>query len=297
MFRHGRHAKRRRLRISLRILFLVFCVFCLIYPFLEPYRLTISRLEVESEDLSRDVGQLRIVYVTDIHESAFPYYTKSQTDRLIARINTLHADLVILGGDYTDSLDGATEFFTRIRYGKHIQSVYGVFGVLGEHDRDMDDASTTQLRAAMIAAGITPLINDSVQLRIGSSIISVAGLDDVERGWPNLAQTAAKVHGSDFCIFACHNPSILEDLGASTDADSRRGWVDLGLFGHTHGGQLPLLGDLLHLTNGISPEHIRGVRIENRKPMIISCGIGTSVVPMRLFRTPEIHLITVKAAR
>ncbi len=294
---HGKHARHRHLRQALRILAVLLVVACLIYPFWEPYRLHVHRVDMESANLSRDVGQLRIVYLSDIHEDSFPYFTQSRTEALISRVNSLHADLVLLGGDYTNGTDGATDFFNRIRYGKHFQSVYGCFGVLGEHDRDLDDESTTALRAAMVAAGITPLINDSYQLRIGSSTVSIAGVDDVNSGWPDLKSTAAKIHADDFAIVMCHNPQIIPDLSQSTDADGRRNWYDLGLFGHTHGGQLPFLGGLLHLTDDIRPEYHSGIRIENRAPMIVSNGIGTVSIPARLFRMPEILLITVRATR
>ena len=83
---HGKHARHRHLRQALRVLVVLLVVACLIYPFWEPYRLHVHRVDMESANLSRDVGQLRIVYLSDIHEDSFPYFTQSRTEALSFRI-------------------------------------------------------------------------------------------------------------------------------------------------------------------------------------------------------------------
>ena len=289
-----KHAKYQMLRRVIRILAVVILVFILLYPFLEPYRIQVERTSLESDMLSPDVRQLRIVFVSDIHEQGFPFFTSARTIDLVRSINALNPDLILLGGDYATSPESAVLFFGRLAENR-LRANYGIYGVLGEHDRELERESITLLRSAMLAAGVTPLVNDAVSLRVGTSTVTLVGLDDVTRGWPDLAGTAAQVEGGSYTIFLCHNPQIIPSLMQSVNSAGKRNWFQLGLFGHTMGGQIVLLGDVLHLTDSVSAAYAGGWTRENRIPLLISNGIGTVTIPARLFRPPQIHLITVKS--
>lgn len=289
--RQERYRHRRRSGCLMRLLVFLLLLVLLAYPFAEPFMLETESVSLSSADLPQDIGQLRLVYLTDIH--AGPFFSQSRVDDLISSVNRLNADLVLLGGDYANDSDGAIDFFKSL---PRINSRYGVYAVLGNHDRTVPEGNLSLLKAAMVSAGVTPLINDVAGVRIGSSTIYLAGIDDIENGWPDLTSVASQVKQEDYVIFLSHNPGIIPDAHKATDTSGRHMWFDLGLFGHTHGGQIAFVGDLLNISN-VESRYLKGWLVENRTNLLISRGVGTSTLPIRLGNRPQIHLITVKSSK
>lgn len=274
-----------RLAISLVILFV------LSWPLLETFMLETEETTLTSADLPAGIGQLRIVYATDIHKGGL--YTANRVAALISHINACNADIVLLGGDYANDSRGAVEFFQQM---PAIQARYGVYAVLGNHDRTLPEANMTTLRSVMQTAGVTALINTVSRVRIGTNDIYIAGIDDVNNGWPDLKGVASQVSASDYVIFLSHSPAIIPDALKAVDKNGRKDWFDLGLFGHTHGGQIAVLGTMLGI-DGASGLYTKGWFKNNRTDLLVSRGVGTTGVPLRLFCKPQIHLITVNAAK
>ena len=79
------------------------------------------------------------------------------------------------------------------------------------------------------------------------------------------------------------------------DRAGRLGWFDLALFGHTHGGQISFLAPLLDFGSDVEDRYLSGWLQENRVDMLVSNGVGTSVIPARLFCPAQIHYIDVAA--
>ena len=67
---------------------------------------------------------------------------------------------------------------------------------------------------------------------------------------------------------------------------------------HAHGGQfrLPVLGGLIAPGQGIFPEYDSGVFTSGNTKMVVSRGIGNSIIPVRIFNRPELVIITLKSA-
>ena len=285
----GRHERRSPFGCLARIITFLVLVVMLIYPFAEPFMLEVENVTLTSGDLPADIGQLRIVYLSDIHQGAF--FSQSRVDSLVKRINALNADLVLLGGDYAEDSDGAVAFFRSL---PNIHARYGVYAIMGNHDRTVPESNLQTMQTIMIAKGITPVVNDVIPVRIGVSNIYIAGIDDVNTGWPDLAGVAARTRAEDYVIFLSHSPEVIPDAHKCADMNGRRGWFDLGLFGHTHGGQIALIGQYLGIAK-VPAQYEQGWIVENRINMLISRGVGTSVLPVRIGRRPQIHVITVKS--
>ena len=284
----GRHERRSPFGCLARIITFLVLVAMLIYPFAEPFMLEVENVTLTSSDLPADIGQLRIVYLSDIHQGSF--FSQSRVDSLVKRINALNADLVLLGGDYAEDSDGAVAFFRSL---PNIHARYGVYAVMCNHDRTVPESNLQAMQTIMIAKGITPVVNDVIPVRIGVSNIYIAGIDDVNTGWPDLSGVAARTRAEDYVIFLSHSPEVIPDAHKCADMNGRRGWFDLGLFGHTHGGQIALIGQYLGIAK-VPAQYEQGWIVENRINMLISRGVGTSVLPVRIGRRPQIHVITVK---
>jgi len=261
------------------------------YPFFEAYHLNVQKTSLQIDDLPTNLKNLKIVFATDIHESA--RYPQSRVNKLVNTINGLSADLVLLGGDYADSSDDAIAFF------QNVPSIYarlGVYAVLGECDRTAPETNLTLLVKAMTAAGVQPLVNDVARVKVGQTNLYIAGADDILGGQPDLQSIASQVSADDFVIFLGHNPDLLTDALKAVGSDGDNHWFDLALFGHTHGGQITLFGlpMIAELAPSIGTRYLTGWLEENRADILVSNGVGTSFFPARLFAPAQIHLITLK---
>ena len=307
--RRGRHQKKnRRRRFGLFVL-LVFILLLVAYPFIEPKIITVNHIRIndpESKEyrgsgihLPSNMEYLRIVYVSDIHWGH--WFSDWDLGRLVKQINNLYPDIVILGGDYATDFESAVIFFNRLQENR-LRAKLMIYGVLGETDYIGDDINMSRLRDAMKNAGITPLINeaDTVSLisagitndyGIEEGKICVVGVDDVLSGAPDLKSLAysGKVSSSEYVILAAHNPSVIQMAQKQINSE----WFELGLFGHTHGGQVRFLSDLLDLSDEVPERYREGTYQENRSILLISHGVGTSVVPCRFLCFPQINCIDV----
>jgi predicted MPP superfamily phosphohydrolase len=288
---HHRKPRRRKPRLS-RVLLVLLVLALLAYPFFEAYHLTVSKTTLTIADLPANLKGLKIVFLTDIHESA--RFSQARVDSLVNDVNGFSADLVLLGGDYADDGDGALAFFRSL---PAIHARLGVYGVLGECDRESPETDLSSLVKAMSAAGVQPLVNGVAKIKVGQAYVYVAGADDAIAGTPDAASIAAQVTEEDFVIFLGHNPDLLTAALKASGADGNNHWFDMALFGHTHGGQLTFFG--LPLIQQLVPElgnrYLSGWLTENRAEILISDGVGTSFFPARLFAPAQIHLITLKS--
>lgn len=294
--RDGRHAgaydpRSGKTHKVLLVLGLLLLIFLLTWPFIEPYLLEVETITLRSADLPASIGQLRVVYLSDIHLGSG--MTAQRVSDLINRINEMNADLVLLGGDYASDSDGAIEFFRNM---PRIHALYGVYAVPGNHDRTTPESNLNQLRAAMQRVGVTPLINAVVPIRIGTDTIYLTGIDDVNNGHPALQDVAAQVRSEDYVIFLSHSPAVIPEALAAEDRSRNLRWFDLGLFGHTHGGQIGLFGGIVR-DDSVDARYRSGWVRQNRADLLTSRGVGTSVLPVRLFCRPQIHLITINSDR
>jgi len=135
-------------------------------------------------------------------------------------------------------------------------------------------------------ADLIPLVNRCVQVELDGQRVNLAGLDDPERGEPDLDAALAGADPALPTIALCHHPDMLDAVAEHP--------VDLLLTGHSHGGQVRLPGiGPLWLARGCRRYHDR-IHVRGRTTMAISRGVGTTVAPLRLMTPPEFSLIRLR---
>ena len=153
---------------------------------------------------------------------------------------------------------------------------------------DLDD-----LAGVYRAAGGRLLVNHSVVHRARGRSIHLTGLDDLVGGRPDVGRAlgdgppAAQAH-----LLLAHCPAHRDPLAGppAPPADETR--ITLMLSGHTHGGQVNVLGWTPVVPRGSGP-YVRGwFRDAGRVPLYVSRGIGTSMAPVRLGARPEVAVFT-----
>lgn len=264
----------------------------LAWPFLEAGRLEVEEHTLNVTNLPSNLRNLKIVFASDIHQCA--WFPRERVEALFRTINALSADIIILGGDYATDSDSAIEFFRDM---PSLQARLGIYAVVGNHDRTVPESNLSVLIRQMQDSGVNPLVNTVSRARVGQANVVLAGVDDYYNGFPDVAGVASQVYADEFVIFVGHTPDLMRDVLAAKGADGDNHWFDLALFGHTHGGQINLLGHspFSNLSTEVGARYLSGWREENRASVLVSNGVGTSVLPVRLFAQPQVHLITLKS--
>ena len=255
------------------------------YPLYEASRLNMIEELYWSPKIPDGFDGFRVVYLSDIHYG--PLFSEQRVRDLAERVNKLHADVVILGGDYGVNSDSAVDFF-KLRPG--FQAKTAVLGVMGNHDRMLPEENLEKLIAAMREDGVTPLVNDGVVLERRGSRMAFVACDDYYCGQPDLKKTAALSKTADFTVFLPHMPDVLPDTFTLPGGP----FYQLALCGHTHGGQVAVLGHAIHSSSIYGSRYLSGWYHEHGVDILVTNGVGTSGLPVRLGAKPQMHLITMK---
>jgi uncharacterized protein len=254
---------------------------------IEPLSLLITRYRLNPPGWPAG-RRLSITVIADIHAGG-PNMGIAPIRRIIEVGNLLRSDLVVLLGDYVATHRFVTE---RVPYEDwaaqlaRLDAPLGVHAILGNHDWWHGIAG---IRGALVKAGIPVMENDVVQLGRGGERFWLAGIGDQIayplghgrfQGVDDLPGTLARVTSDDPVILLVHEPDIFP---AVPDR------VTLTLAGHTHGGQLrlPFIWPAL-VPSKYGARYAYGHIVEQGRHMVVSGGLGTSKVPLRLGVPPEI---------
>ncbi|HKL42806.1 MAG TPA: metallophosphoesterase, partial [Clostridia bacterium] len=93
---------------------------------------------------------------------------------------------------------------------------------------------------------------------------------------------------NNFQILLSHRPELINLYSKEK--------IDLIFSGHAHGGQfrLPFIGGIIAPDQGLFPEYTSGLYVKDKSTLIVSRGLGNSIIPLRLFNQPEIIVLTIK---
>jgi hypothetical protein len=224
---------------------------------------------------------LRLLLLSDVHVGG-PDMPPARVGRIVAQINRLAPDIVLIAGDMVTDKRLAT------RYYSHDEAIAPLAGlrprlatiaVLGNHDHWRDAAAA---RRAFARAGIRLLENQAVQV----GPVGVGGLDDDFTGRADLPATLAALR-------LLKGPKLI--LSHSPDPFARPAPdVFLMLAGHTHCGQIapPLIGPLSTMSD-YGDLYACGLVREGGRTLVVTAGLGTSGIPLRLGAVPDMWLVEV----
>lgn len=241
----------------------------------EPRTFVVEKLQLSIAKVPPGPG-LRIVHLSDLHlRSLSNHFAAAATT-----INELRPDLILLTGDYLDQarkLEGALDFVSLLR------SEGGIFAVQGNWEY-WARLEGEPLRRRLDKVGVDLLINERRDLLIRGIPLSILGIDypSASHGLEKIRQAATS---SRLNIVLSHVPAFGHDRLAPV--------ADLILSGHTHGGQVRLPYIHPFYLPRFSAPFVSGLyRVTtNRIPLYVTRGMGTSVLPVRLFCQPEITLL------
>lgn len=243
--------------------------------------------------------KLRIAVIADIH-ACEPFMSAARVRAICELANSTKPDITVLLGDYNGGHNMVTAPVMPDQLGEalsQLRAPLGVYAVLGNHDwwhgplPNMRGDEAEGLRRNFKYAGITMMENDALRLTKDGMAFWLLGLADqmvyrirrgVFRGLDDLDAVLRPINDKAPAILLAHEPFIFNRVPDR---------VALTLCGHTHGGQvdLPLIGSPIGERR--FGNHLYGHVVEEDRHMIISSGLGTSIVPVRLGRPPEIVVV------
>ena len=272
------------------------------YGFGEPARLRVTRYDIQPPQWPEGL-KLKVAVIADLH-ACDPWMSLERIESIVERTNSLKPDVTVLLGDYVAGHRQVTRFIPASEWAPvlaGLRAPLGVHAVLGNHDYwedqtvQSDGQGTTVARRALEAAGIPVYENDVVRLTQAGRPFWLAGLGDqlaylparrfrpVRRiGVDDLAATLAKVADDAPVILLAHEPDVAMRVPAR---------VALQLSGHTHGGQIRLFGWSPVVPSRYGEKFAYG-HARTHCDVVVSGGLGCSIMPFRLGMPPEIVLVT-----
>lgn len=258
---------------SLIILLSMLIILLIWSAIVEPNILIVKRYTIEDNQLAG----LKVVFGSDLH---YKKYEKRRLIRDVKKINEQNADIVLLGGDYVSGHKKGSSLDTNLiaaELGK-IKSKFGTFAVLGNHDGWQ---GAEQIKREFENKGIVVLKNSNISIDYKEKEIYIAGVEDIQTGNPDIEKTLKKTKSP--IIMLSHNPDIIDNVPVN---------VNLLLAGHLHGGQIriPVTGAVI-TPSKYGTKYASGLFNVNGKKMLVTKGIGTSILPVRFNCFPEIVVI------
>ncbi|MBX7495702.1 metallophosphoesterase [Qipengyuania sp. 6B39] len=241
----------------------------------------VHRTSVATAALPAGARPITVALISDIHVAG-PDMPPARLEEIVAQINALDPDIVAIAGDLVSERRTATHIYTPEEIVAPLAALtprLGTVVVPGNHDHWYDMPA---LAAQLERYGI-PLVANSA-IRLGPLVIG--GLDDAYTRREDIPETLVamdKLGGG--AILLSHSPDPA--------ADAPEG-IDLVLAGHTHCGQIayPWGGAPAHFSD-YGDRYACGRIDEGKRTVIVGAGLGTSLMPVRLFTKPEIWLVEV----
>ncbi len=256
--------------------------------------LMVNTVTVTAGRIPAAFSGFRIAQVSDLHNAEFG----ENNARLLELLSESGPDIIVITGDLVDS--GHTDIDIAISFAEKAAQIAPVYYVTGNHEARLSQYD--RLRNGLEAAGVSMLEDRAVKLERDDEKITLVGLSDpdftvrsdifgevpamVSTKLESLADTE-----SSYTILLSHRPELFESYASSG--------IDLVLSGHAHGGQfrLPFIGGLVAPNQGLFPKYDAGLYTESSTQMVVSRGIGNSIIPARFNNRPEIVIVELFAGQ
>jgi uncharacterized protein len=252
--------------IILFICFLIAISFLVIYMYKEAFTDRVVYHKLEFSTFPKSFNEVNLFFISDIHR-------RQISESIIAKVKG-KVDVVIIGGDLAEKgvpLERVKENILKLK------KLGPVLFVWGNNDYELD---VPLLDAMLLNLGVKVLVNSSVLFESGESDrLYILGIDDLHTYREDIDAALSETDERSFKILVSHNPEIRRRIRPEHG-------ISLLLSGHTHGGQIHILG--------FSPYEKGKLYQDQEMTMLISNGYGTTGIPLRLGAKAETHLLTIR---
>lgn len=252
--------------------------------------ITITQINYTNDKVPEEFNGYRIAQISDLHNKEFGKNQKN----LLKKIQLISPDIIIVTGDLIDrrkyNLDTAMVFINEAI------KVAPIYYVSGNHEAWSGDYKNISNK--LLNSGVKILDDNKVTLTKDQETIEILGLSDpdfltynyMERTKVSELEKQLTYLSDDaiFQILLSHRPELF-DIYANEK-------IDIIFSGHAHGGQfrIPFIGGVVAPDQGLFPKYTSGVYKQNQSTLIVSRGLGNSIIPIRIFNRPEIVVVTLQ---
>lgn len=250
--------------------------------------ITISEIAFKSNTIPESFNGYKILQISDLHNKEFG----SKQSKILGKIEKINPDIIVITGDLIDSNNTNIDVAMDLIDG--IINIAPIYYVSGNHEAW--SGSYNDLKSKLENSGVVVLDNKKTEFFNDRDSIDIIGLADtsfIESDWleyggnsetKNLLNKLAE-DSTNFKILLSHRPELFDIYSNSN--------VNLVFSGHAHGGQfrLPFIGGLIAPDQGFFPKLTEGIHTSNNTSMIISRGLGNSIIPVRIFNRPELIVV------
>lgn len=272
------------------VMLIVFTTLIILFVIWQNNGISVTEMSYAHDQLPKDFQGYKVVHISDLHNKAFG---KDQ-GRLLKKIQEASPDMIVVTGDLIDrrKYDLATSMVL-IEGASKIGPVYYVSG-----NHEAWSGHYEHIRHELQKAGVVVLDDDKVVISKGEASIELLGLSDPafltsshleETNLSKLTQNLAGLSDENvFQVLLSHRPELF-DLYAAAN-------INLTFSGHAHGGQvrLPFVGGLVAPNQGLFPAYTSGAYVKEDSTLVVSRGLGNSIIPLRVFNRPEVVVVTFK---
>lgn len=272
--------------LAIAAVFIVYIPIRVIYDF---NTVSLRVVEFKKKNLPEALMGFKIAFISDIQ--ADRYTNNSRLEKFISKVNSTNPDLVLIAGDMITSTPNYIN--TSAKYVGELKSKYGIYSCIGDHDNwaywRENGRSVKEITDALKKNNVRMIDNGSKVIDVNNSQVRITFITNtyVENISDEILDSLAQLEKNyDLKIFLTHQPRkrFIESAIKNN--------YDLLLNGHTHGGQVTFFFPFHNLSATlIETKYVRGDFYFGNMLMIVTRGLGMSLLPLRYNSTPEVTLI------
>lgn len=272
-----------------------FIVYCLIEMIRELRDFRVTKYRICSQKLNGIKREKKIIFLSDLHNRMYG----EENERLLESIRNQHPDLILIGGDMLVRKDG-NSYDKTVHFLAKLPGICPVYCANGNHEQklkelpDKYEQSYEEYKKALTASGIHMLENASETVKLEEVPVKLSGLEIPLGAYARFGKKELSLkeitdrigeHGDDYQILLAHHPGYMKEYLAYG--------ADLILGGHYHGCvvQLPGIGGVISTNFTLFPKYSGGIYQEGEQTAVVSRGLGTHSVPLRLWNWPELIVL------
>lgn len=283
---------KRKFNLSKKAKIFVLCLFCVAIVFLgyniyQNQHFEVNEITIKCETLPDDFQGFKIVQVSDLHNAEFG----ENNSELLSVIKEQSPDIIVITGDIVDSR--RTNVQIARDFVNDASKIAPVYYVTGNHESRVkieDEIDNVKLNENVIV-----LHNKDIFIEKGESVIQLIGVDDPDYNAVSDSTEYMNNRLEKYCnneyfkILLSHRPELFEVYVENE--------MNVIFSGHAHGGQfrLPFIGGVIAPHQGFFPKYDAGLfYATNDATMVISRGLGDSIIPLRINNPPELVVVTLE---
>ena len=260
----------------------------------ETHCFRVTRYSVPAEKLAGIVRDVKILFLSDLHNCAYG----NENERLLRSIRDEDPDLILIGGDMLVGKAGIP-YETALHFVEQLPKICPTVYANGNHELRMKEEPENYEDAYRIyknsleKKGVHFLEDSRIRVELGDASLQICGLELPSSSYRKFRKdriTASDIEehfgfpasADVYTILLAHNPAYM---------DAYLEWgADMVLSGHLHGGliRVPGIGGIVTPQGFLFPRYSGEMTRKGSQTVIVSRGLGTHTLNIRLFNTPEL---------